>query len=271
MYTIRKLKPERPSAEILIPFFALAASALVGIFFGLDGAYIFLAAVFFVYAAYTLLTFVRTHNRGFIVIALFQITGGFVSALRLPGLSSRGDFGLPVFLSACMVLFLAWTILLVATKRVKWRGREVLELAAASVEQAQNGYTGRPLPVGKTELNQRQILEFADFARRNLIAVTYAGRDRIVLVPVPMGRETPFILGLKGDYVRETWVSFDFEGNVSANVAQSDYLEYREPLSFNKLCESLGNLFIEFAELVRRGEGVRVIDRLDAVSYSLFS
>lgn len=270
MYTLRKLKPARSFELILVPFVALAASALAGIFFGLAGTYSCLAAVFFLYTAYSLLTFVRMRNTGFIVVALFQFSAGLVMALRLPSIMDSQRMGLPIFLLACMTLFLVWTWILKVTKRIKWRGREVLELAAASVEQTHNGYTGRPLPVGKTDFNQRQILGFAEFARRHLIAATYVGRDRVAFVPVQEGKEPPFILGLRGDYTGETWVCFDFAGNVSANVSRHDYLDYREALSFDKLCQSLGDLFVEFVGMFQRGEGVRIIDRLDAVGISIF-
>jgi hypothetical protein len=170
-----------------------------------------------------------------------------------------------------MVFFAVWAVLLTVTKRIKWRGREVLELAAASVEQTKNGYTGRPLALGKTELDRRQILGFADFARRHLLAATYVGEDRVALVPVREGQEPAFILGVKGDHTGETWVCFDFDGNVSANISQRDYLEYREALSFDKLCESLGNLFVEFAEMFGRGEGERIMARLDSVGVRFYT
>lgn len=271
MYPLRKLRPDRSFGTILVPFFALAGSALAGVFFGLPGAYTFLGAVFFLYAAYTLLTFVRTHNAAFIIVALFQVSAGLVMSLRLPSSLGRQLPALPLFLIACMVLLLVWTVILAVTKRIKWRGREVLELAAASVEPAQNGYTDRPLPVGKTDLREPQIREFAEFARRHLVAATYTGKDRVAFVPVLMGREPAFILGLKGDPTAETWVSIDFEGNVSAHISQRDYLEYREALSFDQLCQSLGNLFVEFAGMHQRGEGVRIIDRMDAVGEFCFS
>jgi hypothetical protein len=270
MYAIRKLGPYRSYGMILIPFLALAGAALSGVFFGLPGAYTFLGAVFFIYAAYTFLTFARTGNPGFVVVAVFQITGGIVLSLRLMSGTAGRPLGLQVFLMAWMVLFLVWTLILTATKRIKWRGREILELAAASVEQAQNGYTGRPLPVGKTDFNQATILGFAAFARRNLLAAIYVGRDRVVLVPVREGQEPAYILGLKGNYIGETWVSFDFAGNVSANVSQRDYLDYREALSFDKLCKSLGDLFIEFVGMFQRGEGVRILSRLDALGLSMW-
>ncbi len=270
MYTLRKLKPERSYGMILIPFGALAFFLAVGALFGVPAGFTVGGAFFMLYAAYSFLTFLRTANSGFVVVTLYQFSAGLVG-FAWPARFGERDYRLALFFTACALFLAIWMILLAVTKRLKWRGREVLELAAAAVEQAQNGYTGRPLPVGKTDFTQEHILGFAEFARRHLIAATYVGRDRVAFVPVREGKEPPFILGLKGDYTGETWVCFDFEGNVSANVSQRDYLDYREALSFDKLCQSLGDLFVEFVGLFQRGEGVRVIDRLDAVGLSMFA
>ena len=169
------------------------------------------------------------------------------------------------------MVFLFWMIYLLITKKVKWRGREILEMAAASVEETGNGYTSRPLPNGKIEFSKEQIMEFAEFARRNLIAVSYVGKDKVIFVPVMMGREFGFIMGLKNDYTDETWISFDFNGNVTVNISHRNYLQYIEALSFDQLCASLGNLFIGFIEPYHHGEGVRIIDRMDAVRVGIFS
>ena len=176
-----------------------------------------------------------------------------------------------MFAVVLTIVLMVWMILLAATKKIKWRGREVLEMAAASVEETSNGYTSRPLPAGKVEFNQQEIMEFAHFARRTLIAVSYVGKDRVIFVPVMMGREFGFILGLKNDYTDETWVSFDFDGNVTVNISHRDYLNYIESLSFDQLCTSLGNLFVDFIETYHRGEGVRIIDRMDALRVGVFS
>jgi len=270
MYTIRKLRPDRSIGMILLPFAVLALAGAAGALFGLQAAYVTGGTFFGVCAAYSFLTYLRTANPGFIIVSLFQLSAS-LTALTLfvdPGqVPSRAA----LFFAACMAFFAVWMLLLAVQKRIKWRGREVLELAAASVDQAQNGYTGRPLPVGKTGFDQRVIVEFAEFARRHLMAVTYIGQDRVAFVPVREGREPAYILGLKGDYMGETWVCFDFAGNVSANVSQRDYLEYREALSFDKLCQSLGDLFVDFIILFQRGEGVRIVDRMDAVGLSPFA
>jgi len=271
MYTIHKLKPDRNFYGLLLPFGVLVVAALMGILFQLRGAYLFFSAVFMLYAVFTVLTFIRTKNPGFIVVACFQVSVGLMTLTATAIFSSKAYLPIPVFFAACTLFFLIWTIMLQFNKKIKWRGREILELAAAPVEEVGNGYTNRPLPVGKTELSPQQIQEFARFALRNLIAVPYVGKDKVALVPVRMGTEAPYILGLKSDYTNLTWVAFNFDGNVTVNISHLDYLSYRDALSFGRLCESLGSLFIDFIEMYQRGEGERVIDRMDAVGISIYS
>lgn len=270
MYTLHKLKPDRSITGLIPAFSALIITALIGIFFGRKTAFTFLAFFFWGFSLYTFIGFLRTSNVNFIIPALYQFFAGFVIFDWEPN-SSGNEFAFTKFAVLLTVVFLAWVILLLVTKKIKWRGREVLEMAAAPVEEAGNGYTSRPLPAGKVDFSKEEILEFANFARRNLIAVSYVGKDRVIFVPVMMGREFGFIMGLKGDYTDETWVSFDFDGNVTVNISHRDYLEYKEALSFDQLCTSLGNIFIEFIEIYHRGEGVRIIDRMDAVRIGVFS
>ena len=270
MYTIHKLKPDRSITGFIPAFSAAIGMALIGIFFGLKAAFIFVAIFYWVISLYTFIGFLRTSNANFIIPSLFQFFAGLVAYTFEPKSSGNA----PPFLAFAVLLtmvFLVWVILLAATKKIKWRGREILEMAAAPVEDTSNGYTPRPLPSGKTEFSEEQIMEFAKFSRRNLIAVSYVGKDKVVFVPVMMGREFGFIMGLKNDYTDETWVSFDFDGNVTVNISHRDYLEFTEALSFDQLCASLGNLFIDFIETYQRGEGVRIIDRMDAIRVGIFS
>jgi hypothetical protein len=272
MYAIHKLKPDRNFYFLLLPVGSFLAAAFFGLVFGWNGFFYFFTAFFWSYASYALLTVIRTHNFHFLVQVFYMFSVGCVALFAPGAIQNRLAFlGLMRFLIALVFFTLVWLVLVFANRKLKWRGREILELAASSVEEIGDGYTARPLPAGKTEFSQRQILEFAEFARRNLIAVSYVGKDKIAFVPVITGREFPFIIGLKGDYTDETWVAFDFEGRVSVNVSHRDYLEFRESLAFDQLCESLGNLFVEFIEMFQRGEGVRIIDRMNAIGVSVFS
>jgi len=270
MYTIHKLKPDRSITGFIPLFIAAIIMALIGIFFGIKAAFIFFGIFYWILSVYTFIGFLRTSNANFIIVSLFQFFAGLVACTFEPKSSGNA----PPFLGFAVLLtmvLMVWVILLAATKKIKWRGREVLEMAAAPVEETGNGYTSRPLPAGKVEFSQQEIMDFANFARRNLIAVSYVGKDKVIFVPVMMGREFGFTMGLKNDYTDETWVSFDFDGNVTVNISHRDYLEYTEALSFDQLCASLGNLFIDFIETYQRGEGVRIIDRMDAVRISVFS
>lgn len=269
MYVIHKLKPDRNFIPILIPFAALVGGAFFWVFFGMAAGFTFFAAVFAVYALYSFLTFIKTRNTGFVVLALFQLSAGLM--VYTSPASRQSGSSLPMFFGALTFFFLVWTVILAAQKKTKWRGREVMELAAMPVESTGNGYTSRPLPAGKTDFTQAQIMDFSKFALQNLIAVAYIGKDKVVFVPVMMGKEYAYILGLKPDYTDDTWVAFGFDGSVTVNISHRDYLNYQEALSFDQLCTSLGDLFVDFMEMFQRGEGVRVIDRMDTLRIPYFS
>jgi hypothetical protein len=271
MYVIHKLRPDRNFYPILVPFGSLLVAALLGVIFEPEAAFIFLAIVFWGYAAYGFLVFVRTHNSSFVVQALFQITAGVVSLSTANVIEDPANKGPVIFSLFCELFFMIWLVLLVINRKMKWRGRDILELAAAPVEQVGNGYTARPLPAGKTEFTQRQIMEFSEFARRNLLAFSYISKDKVVFVPIRTSREFPYVMGFKSDYLDDTWVAFDFNGNISVNISHRDYLEFMESLAFDQLCESMGNLFVEFIEMFHRGEGVRVLDLLDALKIPYYA
>jgi hypothetical protein len=162
-------------------------------------------------------------------------------------------------------------IYLVLTRKAKWRGREIFELAAEPIEDSGNGYTSRPRPVGKVVYSLREMHNFAQFCARHLIALPYITSKNITLVPIKMGDEFSRLLGLSGDYRDATWVNFDVTGEVSVHIAQKDYLDYREPLAFDQLCSSFGQVFLDFFELFNKGEGVRVVDRMDDLKINFFS
>lgn len=270
MFSIHKLRADHSINGLIPALVSLFIAALIGIFFGREAAMTFLAIVFWGFSAYTLMGFWRTRNPHFIAPVLYLLFAGCVIFFSDP--AYRGNPPPTVMLFILLTgVFLFWTIYLLLTKKVKWRGREILEMAAVDVDETGDGYTNRPLPGGKTSFTRKQILEFAEFAGRNLIAVPFIGENKVVFVPVMMGREFAFILGLKKDYMDDTWISFDFDGNVSVNISHSDYMKYQEALSFDQLCASLADLFVDFIETYHRGEGVRIISRMNNMHVGIFS
>jgi hypothetical protein len=270
MFRIHKLKADHSIIGLVPALVSLFIAALLGIFFGREPAFTFLAIVFWLFCVYTFMGFRLTGNPHFIAPVMYLLFGGLVLYFHDPAFSSNPPPEI-LLLNLFTVAFLLWMVYLLLTKKLKWRGREILELAAATVEETGNGFTNRPLPGGKTSFSKTQIVGFAEFASRNLLAVPYIDDKKVVFVPVMMGREFEYILGLKKDYMDSTWVSFDFDGNVSVNISHRDYMEYQEALSFDQLCASLADLFIDFIETWQRGESVRIISRMDSTRVGIFS
>jgi len=264
MYTLRKLKPDSNFTNILLPIGLIAIGIIISVTIGLNFMFYFWSVVFIIYGLYTLLIFVRTQNTGYIVATLYLFAAAMMTYTTPISIQNRSR-PISLIFMGIMIFFGAWMLFLALNKKLKWRGREVLELAAQSVEDIGNGYTPRPLPAGRTDFKRDQILAFTNFCLKNLIAIPYIGQDKIIFVPILMGREYAFILGLKSDVTNETWVTFDYDGSVTVNISHRDYLEYKEAFSFEQLCNSLGDLFVEFMNMYLRGEEVRIIDRLNAV------
>jgi len=273
MSIMRKLKPDRNINGVIIPFSIVPIFGLATLFFGLHVGLITLAIWMFVYSLFYMYVFVRTWNTAQLVVCAEGAFFGFMFLVFEPnfGTNSVGSREFKAAYISGVIFFGILLVSLVITRRLKWRGREIFELAAESVDETSNGYTSRPRPVGKVEYSTQEAHAFALFCARHLIALPYMSSKNITLVPIKMGDEFSRLLGLSGDYRDASWVNFDVSGEVSVHIAQKDYLDYREPLAFDQLCTSFGQVFIDFIELYTKGEGVRVIDRMDNLKLSFLS
>ena len=270
---VRKLKPDRSISGAIIPLSMILIFGLTSLIFGLPAGLIALAVMMWAFAVFYLYVFVRTGNVAQLAVCADGIYFGFMFLLFEPnfGLNKVSAQEFKAAYISGIAFFGFLIVALVLTRKLKWRGREVFELVAEPVEETGNGYTSRPRPVGKVEYSLQQMRGFASFCARNLIALPYITSKNITLVPIKMGDEFARLLGLGGDYRDATWVNFEVSGEVSVHIAQKDYLDYREPLAFDMLCASLGQIFIDFCELYNKGEGVRAIDRMDDLKLGILS
>jgi len=146
-----------------------------------------------------------------------------------------------------------------------------MEAAAEGIEVGESSYTNRPRPVAKIEYTKEEIFAFAHYLKKNLVAMPYYNHQKVIFMPVKMGEEYGVLFGPNLSYWDRTWISFDFSGEVSVYISKDYYLDYKENLSFDQLCESLGNLFIRFFEQYKNGEEVRIIDHLNDMKVGLLS
>ncbi len=205
----------------------------------------------------------RTRNWVYAASALFYGLGALTFAGLFSGLPKPLILGMAVssFMFFCVFMYL------LATRRMKWRYHEILELAARPVEEFSDGFADRPYPAGKVAYTREEIGGFAVFALKYAIACPYFESDRIVLT-VPRNMALHFLF-IKRNYEDETYIAFSNDGNVSVKISNRDYEKYRDELTFNLLCRSFRRLFEEFLELYIRGESEKIIRRLNSVGFIL--
>ncbi len=270
----RKLKPDRDFTGLLPAFFSLLLGALIGVIYGPEEGIRVVGVIVFVYSIFGFIAYYRTRSVGYLLSGLYMISLSLVFLSVEVNEYSRRVFVYTPFSKLFIVLTFSLLIILLYmlfTKKIKWRGRDILELAAVNVNEGPDSYTDRPRPIANLELTRDEVENFAEFLKSNLIAMPYYEQERILFVPVRMGQEYFYLFNNNVKYWDKTWVAFDFDGKVSAHISKKDYLEYRKNLEFDPLCESLGKLFIEFFEDMRKDEASRIIDKLNEVKIGFFS
>ena len=242
---------------IIIGLFFIFLVLLMGFFL----LFALIAMVSFAIGVLEMFIFIRTRNYGFLILALFLFSCTSLSTIIVM-------FGSPVISIVVLPLYIftfvlmALVIILALTHRFRWRSRDILELAALPVDEISAGFTPRPFPVGQVSSPKSKIEEFARFMHKNLIAIPYIQNGSVVFsINTKLERQ----IGLSTDFLDTTWIRFDKDGNVSVNISHGDYSKYKDALSFDQLCNSLGNLFIEFHDYFIDGNESRIIEKLNSV------
>ena len=270
MYFNRKLKQDFSIRGLIPALLCIFTGILTGILFGPKEGLISVALFFILYSVFSLWIYFRTRNLSYIAGSFWQLLFGLylLTNTRFP-IFPAIDPKIPVFIIVFLLASTVWLFYLFFTRRAKWKGREVFELASMSIEPEPDGFTDRPHPAGRAEYTRDELSGFAEFLRRNLIAMPYFGEERIVFVPVKMDDEWSYLFNPEKFRQNRSWIAFDYNGNVTVNITKRDYLNYKEELSFDQLCENMGKLFTGFMSYYRKGEADRIVYKLDKLGLSI--
>lgn len=272
MYFPRKLKQDYDITGFIPAIVCLSIGAVIWVLAGPREALISVAAFFVLYAVFSFWIYIRTRNISYLAASLWQSLVGIFTVTRpkypLIMVSDNQISGMVVVL---LLASTVWLLYLLFTKKAKWKGREVFELASMAIEPLPDGFTERPRPAGSAVYSKDELMGFATFLSSNLVAMPYMEETRILFVPVKMGDEFSYLFKSEKFRQGRTWIAFDFQGNVTVNISRRDYLDYKEELSFDQLCENLGKLFIQFLDYYRKGEAERIIHKLNETGLGLTS
>ncbi len=261
MKFISKLKTPEISVGTIIGLTVGLFALLLVMLMGLLLLFALLAMVSFTIGVIETVIFIRTKNFSFLILALFLFSCTcLLTTILMLGFPMTNIINLILYLITFILL--VWVLVLAFTRRFRWRSREILELAALPVDEVSAGFTPRPFPVGQVISQTSTIVEFARFIHKNLIAIPYIQNGNVVLsLDTNLTRQ----IGLLTDFMDTTWVRFDKDGYVSVYISRVDYSKYKDTLSFERLCDSFGTLFIEFHDYFVGGNKSRIIEKLDLI------
>lgn len=203
---------------------------------------------------------IKTKNLNFIPFVFLYLIVVIANVTAL----SCYDVRLLILFSALTIPFVIWVVYVLVMKKISYRSRQVLELAAKPVIENADGFTSRPYPIGNSKVSRETIIQFTRFLTKNLIALEYFEDDRIYLVIEP--NEWAYAKLCKPKFENKTYISFDNSGHIAVNIAKKDYNKYKAELTFNQLCESLGGLFRTFLDHFSGGRPEHIIDEFNKVN-----
>jgi hypothetical protein len=221
--------------------------------------------VFFMAALFLMGSFLKSKNGFAFGLCLFMIFLSIIRFIAVMNIEWRGRYiidpmGMYIFIISLIAILM--TTHKFSSGFIWYRHLPLfLDLAAKPVMAASNGYTNRPFPVGKSQYSKEEIIRFAEYLHRKLIATSYIKDDRVVLVfSNGLFQYIPFI---KPDFNRLTYIAFGYGGDISVNFAKRDYKKYWDEITFDQLCNSFGNIMIDFFNAFKKGEGGTFFRRLN--------
>jgi len=163
-----------------------------------------------------------------------------------------------LIITPLVFLYLFYFYLLFVNHKLNSNYRQLLELAANPVKKIDDGFTSRPMVTGKLTFEDDEVRAFSRFLKKHFIAFPYFENEAVIFTIKDHRR---FWFGRPNE-LKDSYVAFNFDGNIAVNISRKDYLKYKQEYSFNELCGSLGNLFKNFFELYRQGQPQRIQEML---------
>jgi hypothetical protein len=200
--------------------------------------------------------FIRTRLWLTLVLGVLFGTGTWHSLASLPDSPvSWQTYLVHVLATAIFLIFALPSI--IRQEKLDRRARFLLRLAADSVVETGDGFTARPYSAGNVEYTRDEIIGFGRYMDGKSIVKAHVDAERVLLT---------FSLGISPlknpDKSQISYVSFDFDGAMSVHISAYDYRQYKDRLTFDRLCASLGEVMKRFLGYYRLGREDRIVVEL---------
>lgn len=254
METDTKLKQTRWTRIIILSVLAIAVFftgfAFIRAFFSNDTANKITGIIYFLITIVLLFGFLRVRHSVYIPVILLNMSTAITFLINMEKAMIIPNI---LFLVFCAYVFYFFF------RHISLK-RKILELAARPVSRNDNGFTGRPYPVGKISFTKGELHGFSGLMKKLIIAVPLIEKNGIsfYLPDDWFGH----IYGLSTNNAGESKVTFQYDGNVSVFISENDYKKYKDELTLYQLCNSLGDLYISFFSLFNEGKGDLIMQKI---------
>ena len=189
---------------------------------------------------------------------LMGITSAQASFI-FPDYDNAGIIGLTYFI--CFILIILLIIInwssLYHHERFEINSRRLFRLAAERIIETSDGFTERPYSAGSIEATKDELLGLSRYLHANFIVRPFYVEDSISLA-FSMNKS----LMVVEDPSEVSHVTMDSRGNISVKISEKDYRDYRQSLSFDRLCVSMAGVFTRFLEYYKNGHESRILSEL---------
>lgn len=200
----------------------------------------------------------RTRLYSYLILGLLFGTGTWHSSARsFIDLLSYTTYILHVILSFTALVLTLPVIL--RNERLESYARRLFNLAGEFVHETSHGFTARPYSENGIDYTQDEIQGFALFLSGNNIVKTFPQEQAVTLI---------FSMGIspikEARLDRISYISFDKKNNMAVFISAYDYKRFKQTLTFDQLCASLGSVFKRFLQYYKQGQESRIIMELKA-------
>ena len=225
----------------------------------------FFSLIIFLQATFTnLIQLLISKNKWFLIpISLYFVT---FSAYLLTILEMEKTVPFLAIPAIPLILIIIYVSI---TKKIFPRNRKIFEIAALKVIDNLDGYTERSFSFDKLKLEKGEIISFAKYLNRHLITRSVINESGVYLF---LGTNEFIFFNIKNPVIQNTsHVFINFDGSIIVNIIKKDYNKFKNKLTFDKLCNSFGELFLKLAMLFTNDKNKEIVNYIDDFNFKYSS
>jgi hypothetical protein len=185
------------------------------------------------------------------------------AGIAIPGNPDDNPFSMLIWIINLMILLILLPLMgpvILKAYKLELSARRLFRTAAQMVSTSKDGFTSRPYHAGNVEYSKEQIIGFTQYLSGQMI-VHPVFTETGVYLTLSMGKSPLSI----HDPTEISYIAFESTGNITVHIASLDYKKFSKELTFDRLCESLSDVFKRFMAYYKDGHEMRIITELKSV------